>query len=171
MIIIEKQSSVRKRAKFSPRILSSRRTILLAPMPNELTPCLNQLFCLAGTKSYIWTAEWSRKATSVCFPTLFHIKAMNWSGVLLRIGVTENSKHVLVAVTPFLAETYWQRPCKKTFQQALHRVTLKVETGSGTLKLVSKCCFRRPLCFGRRRLQWVKAELLFHFLIGLRSVA
>ena len=59
---------------------------------------------------------------------------MNWSGVLLRIGGTENSKHVLAAVTPFLAETYVQRPCKKTFQQALHRVTSRnlfgnVETG------------------------------------------
>ena len=68
MIIIEKQSSLRKRAKFSPRILSSRRTILSAPMPNELTPCLNQLFCVEGTKVIYLNSGVKQKGDECMFP-------------------------------------------------------------------------------------------------------
>ena len=38
-----------------------------------------------------------------------------------------------------------------------------------TSKLVSKCWFPPPVCFGR--LQRIMADLFFRFLIGLRSVA
>jgi len=170
MIIIEEQSSLRKRAKFSRRILRSSRRIVLSLMPNELTPWLNQLFCVEGTKVIYLNSGVKQKGDECRFPHSLSCQSHELEWSTCKNWCYGEFKTRASCCYTFLSWNLFTTALRKTFQQALYRVTLKVETCSGTLKLVSKCCFRRPFCFGRRRLQWVKAEL-FHFLIGLRSVA
>lgn len=64
-------------------------------------------------------------------------------------------------ILKLLAETYVQWPCKTSFSRHC------------MWRLISECCFwfahGVPFLFGR--LQWIMADLLFHFLFGLRSIS
>lgn len=64
-------------------------------------------------------------------------------------------------ILKLLAETYVQWPCKTSFSRHC------------MWRLISECCFwfahGVPFLFGH--LQWIMADLLFYFLIGLRSIS
>ena len=123
MIIIEEQSSLSKRAKFSRRTLRSSRRIVLSLMPNELTPWLNQLFCIEGTKVIYLNSGVKQKGDECMFPHSLPCQSHELERSTSKNWCYGEFKTRASCCYTFLSWNLFTTALRKTFQQALHRVT------------------------------------------------